>query len=540
MSASRILMLLSTFGALALVGPEPPPGSSSPASATRTAAPEGRSPLSETRLVGAGLLRTHDSVTHRVPIDVGADCAFLLMSSSPGLILEARSPTGKTFSSKRDEPGAHGASMGEGTELFGPMEFLQLDHPETGSWTLTVQANALPDSVPSVVYQLKLIQNTEGKGPQLTSLVSEEPRHRGDPLEVRASLLENGKPVPGVRVQAMVGGEGQEDVPPVRLNLLDDGRSPDVHANDGVYSARVERIEFSGFGVVDIEASRRGASGLPDFDRSVEGHFQVSASRSRLTGSIRDVARDEDHDGLNESIVFLVGVRVTDRANLRLLGTVHDSKGKEVYSFGEAKDFEPGEHDLELRCRTDDMKSPAPGPLTLDSLTLYEEQTYAELDHATPRYKTRPYAARELMHDAIRIVDGNGTAKGIDLDGDGKFDALDVEIGIEIRFPGTYYCTGDLQIGDDRLSKADVRVPFVEGRNVLKFRFPGACIVSSRSAASYRIGGIYVGYNNPGDGKPSPRYGYTAWAVNLDGGPPPVRFEATKGPWTRDNAYQCY
>ena len=537
MSTSRILSLISTLSALSLVGADPGPGPPS-----RSSAPSAASdPLSQTRLVGAGLLRTHDSATHRAPIDVGAECVFLLLGSGPGLTLEARSPAGKTFSSKRDEAGAHGASTDEALEFLGPMEFLQIEHPETGDWTLTVTAGGLPDSVSSVAYQLKLIQNTGGKGPQLLSLVSEEPRHRGDSLLVRASLLEDGKPVPGARVEAMVGGEGGDEARPVRLHLLDDGRPPDAKAGDGIYSARAPQLGFSGFGVVDIEASRRGMKGFPDFDRSVEGHFQVAASRSRLTGAIRDVARDDDHDGLNESIVFLVGVHATDRASLRLLGTIHDSKGKEVSSFAESKTFEPGEHELELRCDTDNMKGPAPGPLTLDSLTLFEEETLARLDHATPHYKTRPYAARELMHDAIRIVDGNGTAKGVDLDGDGKFDALDVEIGIEIRFPGRYYCTGDLEIGDERLSKADIRVPFVEGRNVMKFRFPGACIASSRTTAAYRVGGIYVGYEIvPGDTRPSPRYGYTAWAVNLDGGPAPVRFEPTQLPSTRDDSHDCY
>jgi hypothetical protein len=491
------------------------------------------------RFVGAGVLRAHDFASHGVPIDVDSECTFLLVATGGDFTLEARSPSGHTWNSRSDEPGGQGGHTEEFNEFMpGPMELLHIDHPETGTWTLKVIAGAFPDTVEHAGYQLTLLQDTGGRGPQLRVLLADSTRHRGDPIDVRVSLLEDGRPVPGARVQAAVG---PDDGPNQVLQLLDDGRMPDVKAGDGIYSGRVARLDGRGFASAEIGATRRGVKGLPDFDREAKVNFQISESRSRLTGKIRDFPRDADGDGLNEEIVFAVGVFVTDATSLKVMGTVRDSEGREVWSGGKDARLEPGTRELELACDTEGLATTnAPGPLVLDSLRLFETETYADLDMSVPHYRTRPYSKGELMHDAIRL-EGSGRAHGVDLDHDGRFDVLEAELPIDIRYPGNYLCAGLLENEGKRLLQANVRQDFVEGRNTMRLRFPGSCVASANAKADYSFSGIYVGYyKEPGDTKPSPRYGYTAWEVKLPGGPPPNRFESTPPEQlSGDASYDC-
>jgi hypothetical protein len=470
---------------------------------------------------------------------VDTECTFLLIGSGGTFTLEARSPSGHTWSSRDDEAGGEGDHADERNPFFpGPLVFLPIEHPETGTWTVKVIAGAFPDTLPRAAYQLKLLQNTGQRGPQLRVLLSDSTRHKGDPIDIRASLLEGGKPVPGARVHAGIGMEGG---PGQLLQLLDDGRTPDVKAGDGIYSGRIARLDATGFATASISAMRRDVKGLPDFDRADEQHFVVSQSRSRLSGTIRDFPRDADGDGLNEEIVFVVGVSVTDPTTLRLMGTVKDSKGRDVWSMGKDTRLESGTHELELVCDTEYLaKTNAPGPLALDTLRLYEIETLAELDKTTPHYRTRAYTRGELMHDAIRL-EGSGRARGVDLDHDGKFDVLEAELPIDIRYPGNYLCAGALKNEGKELLQLNVRQDFVEGRNTMRLRFPGSCLASDNDKADYAFSGIYVGYSQmPGDTKPSPRYGYTAWSVKLDGAPPPNRFEPTPpGPNTAEAGYDC-
>jgi hypothetical protein len=323
---------------------------------------------------------------------------------------------------------------------------------------------------------------------------------------------------------------GTDEGPGQSLRLLDDGKAPDVTARDGVFSGRLDRFAEAGLTTASFSAMRRGMEGQPDFERTAEIHFAVSESRSRLTGIIRDVPRDADGDGLNEYIVFVAGVDVTDATTLQLMGTVRDSEGREVWCGGERTPLEAGSHELELLCGTEGMTGTRSQTwFVLDSLALAESKSYATLDQTAPDYRTRPYSPGELLAEAIRVVDP-GKATGVDLDRDGLFDMLDVEIPIDIRFPGNYLCTGSLDCGGVELADGQVRQDLVEGRNTLRLRFPGSCIASRDAKGRYKFADIYVGYySETGDKRPRPRAGYILGGIWLEGGPPPSQFEPTPG-----------
>jgi hypothetical protein len=518
-------MIRFLFAALAVTSVvsagSPPP----PAPAALQMPPDGMA-RSAPRFIGAGVLRESDSATHNVPIDIDADCTFLVTASGGHLTIGARSPSGRTFSSRDSSHGGQSDMMGE---MFGAwLGIVAIEKPERGTWTVTISAEDFPDSVSHEAYQLQLMQDVTTGGPQLTLFLSDSTRHRGDPLVVRASLLEAGKPVPGARVKAAVGTNDRDDGPATSIQLLDDGRPPDEKAGDGTYAGMIPQLTGSGFAGAEVTASRRGVQGLPDFDREARANFLISKSRSRLTGKVRDFARDADGDGLNEEIVFAVGVSVTDATSLRLVGEVKDAEGRKAWSFAKDARFEPGSAELELVCDTEELaKNNVPGPLVLDTLTLYESETYATLDQATPAYRTRPYSRIDFMHDAIRLV-GSGTAHGVDLDRDGRFDALDVEMPIEIRFPGPYYTSAVLACGSEWVADADVRQEFAQGRNTVRLRFSGSCIANRPTKGKWNIDGTYVGYSKErGDTRPSPKYGYTAGEVFLTGVPSTDRFEST-------------
>lgn len=367
-------------------------------------------------------------------------------------------------------------------------------------------AGSIPDSVKEVSYLVVLMQDTRGGGPQLKSLIVDRTYHLGESLEIRASLMDAGKPVDNAQVQAVVATMNGERT---RLKLSDDGRQPDALAGDGIFSARVPAFRKPGDYVVSISASRSGVHGKFDFKRTTGEQLVVSRSRSHVNGRFRDFCRDTNGDGLFDELVIEVGVSVTDRATLGLRGMLFDRKGQLLDGGALPRSVDPGERMLEIRYPTELLyRSGEPGPFLLDTLRLYEmeEAWIAPLEVRSHAYRTKAYPRDAFRHEQI-LLNGQVMARGVDKNANGLFEVLVIELGVDIDYAGDYGWNVLLGSGDDLdagFVQGSGNCELRKGSNTLHFEFPGACISRMPDRGGYVLASLYLGLGHIG---PTPKGG---------------------------------
>ena len=431
--------------------------------------------------------------------------------------------------------------------LPGGTELIEIKHPELGRWAAKVTATSVPDSVDQVAYLLHKVQNVGTAGPELQCHVPEGTHHLGDPLDIRASLLQ----LRG-RASQWSAGRGHRRQFRRRANAPRPARrwlapGPRSARRDLFRSARRAALLRSvrRFG---LWGTRRRA-GARDFVRTAVGHIDVSRSRTKLDGRIRDHLRDENKDGLNDALVIEVGVSVTDSGTYRMIGHLVDRAGKEQYENGERATLAPGDSVLELVYPTESLyEGGAPGPFVLDSLCLIEDDPmgYPQVDHWKGNYRTAAYPRLELMPAEVILKTKSFTARGIDRNGDGQFEGLQVDLQVDVRYAGEYYCHAVLSRGegfDPWVSQGDERLIFGPGTNRVRFEFPAAGIRGAPAEGRFGLASLSVGRTTtPGFKGPPPGYGIDYSDVEYLDGPAPDRFnrsDATGGVSASGGHYNC-
>jgi len=88
---------------------------------------------------------------------------------------------------------------------------------------------------------------------------------------------------------------------------------------------------------------------------------------------------------------------------------------------------------------------------------------------------------------------------GIDTDGNGRFDALVVEVQVDVKQPGSYTVIGHLsdttptpQTADGYLATASTYVPLAAGKQVVKLQFNGETIYQNGEDGSYSLDDLWL------------------------------------------------
>ncbi len=396
-------------------------------------------PMSGTATAG-NLIQTGQVQTLTVPVDPGAPIYFTLLYGTGDLTMTLTSPSGQRIDTTSSQ-------FGKSDIPGGFMEAYRIEAPEAGDWTVTVTATSAPDGVPYAVhawFDTSEISLPSGGMPGivLTDDLSNPNVHAGEPLVVAGTLRKDGVPLLGAAAQALIE---MPDGTTRRLDLHDEGLAGDAVANDGVYSGQFAETSQPGNYEVVLQAFGTALSVPSSFSRETYALATVSRSSSNFTGTYRDRGLDTDGDGLFDQLLMDADLNVTDAGHYRIFGVLTDAEGN-THEASVVIDLPAGPTTVTLAFDGEEIfASRVNGPYTLSSISLTEEGDIELLPVAskTDAFRTAAYDYHQFQHAPI-LLTGVGSSTGIDSNGNGLYDLLKVDVGVEVDSAGYYSWSASL------------------------------------------------------------------------------------------------
>jgi uncharacterized protein DUF4784 len=250
------------------------------------------------------------------------------------------------------------------------------------------------------------VRGPEGRGPSLTVWASQVSVEVGRPVDLFAALAAEGRPALPLEV---LGEVAAEDAIVARVAYHDDGKAPDLRANDGVWSARLllpAGLEPESAASYMVRVKAR----LLDGDvREAAGGFLYSNPAAHLTGRYRDAVMDGN-------LVISAQVEVREAGRFHLAGTLYSLQGEPIGTAQAAARLEPGRHWIALSfygLMFHDRN--AAGPFRLGSLAFSTtsrmpnalndlvENAYVTRPYRLSVMTARPYGDAKLLDSAARL-----------------------------------------------------------------------------------------------------------------------------------------
>ncbi|RLF35985.1 MAG: hypothetical protein DRN03_04260, partial [Thermoplasmata archaeon] len=174
------------------------------------------------------------------------------------------------------------------------------------------------------------------------------------------------------------------------------------------------------------------------------GSHNSSSMSAEFTGVYSDYGLDTDGDGLYNYLVIEVGVNITNAGNYSIIGTLFDGKGNEITWAGNYAYLDIGSHILWLNF--DGMAIRQQGIIQeyyLKDLRLFNADDWNLLDYVSDAYITSTYNYTDFQKPPVELT-GNYTDYGVDVDGDGLYDYLTIEVEVNVTSEGNYSLEGQL------------------------------------------------------------------------------------------------
>ncbi len=201
--------------------------------------------------------------------------------------------------------------------------------------------------------------------------------------------------------------------------------------------------------------------------------------KARFSGIFTDSAKDEDRDGFFDHIAIEASVSVKTAGKYSATGVLENVQNGERIRIDNAKFLNIGVHKI----RFDLFNIKSPGPYLIERLSLYDENGY-EIDSFAGGYITKTYKT-DYNNDATSNISSDQRAKftgsfsdyGSDINNDGLFEYLTVDVGVMVYDPGNYSVMGYLCDENGKNVVWSLGSEFLPtGDNVLHMDFDGKTI----------------------------------------------------------------
>lgn len=312
---------------------------------------------------------------------------------------------------------------------------------------------------------------------------------QGRPVVLAAALFDGEAPVAGASVSVHVTPPAG---PAVNLTLRDDGGAADGAAGDGLYSGEFTPDAVGAYQALAVITGT--ASGGAPFKRETAEEFAVFNPPGRLTGTVQDQGVDDNFDGLIDRVAFDVGTQATTAGRFRAYVHLKTAGGKGVVGSSEV-DLPAGAGTLPVSIGADDLRAAGEsGPYTVELVELdcIGPDGASPCDRLDNAGQTKAYALSQFQRRPL-ILTGVTTDRGVDDNGNGRFDRLLVTVQVDALFAGSY--TWNMKLADEggrQLAFSSDSRFLSTGLNDLTFSFDGSAIGSSGAPGPFRLSDLLL------------------------------------------------
>jgi hypothetical protein len=243
-------------------------------------------------------------------------------------------------------------------------------------------------------------------------------------------------------------------------------------------------------------AALRGSGGLsPAADgfgaeKSAAGKVEAGGGRSRISSTFAEALRDENGDGLAETLVLSPTVTVAVQGTYTLVGHLVDSTGTEVSNGRGKATMAAGAQPIALDFdATYIYRTGRPGPYRLVDLSLFAERTGLKVDaELSSANETAPYDLTVFQHERMSFDPTTFTGAAVDDDRDGVMDRWSVEGTVTVEEPGSYtFSSGLVAAGNAFIADQETTYVFTPGTNPFTIDFDGPAIIASGKPGPYTL-----------------------------------------------------
>jgi len=425
-----------------------------------------------------------------IDIDDADEVNIVFGSPSKTLKIELISPSDQRFSSGNiDSAGVKSSIFPDPADpnTTGANYMFVLSKPQAGKWKYIIQDTVALTKPRGVLVDLF------SSSPVRAGMMSGFFNNRAN-TDVRLSLMvvDGQNVLKNPSIQAIVAKVGDLALPKSAVNFHDDGVNGDATAGDGLFTASFNSAVPGEFQVVaDIAGTTsRGTA----FQRNAYTSFKVNPDRAHFSASFTNRGIDTDGDGLFNQIGVSPAVEVLEAGNYDVQVTLSASNGKSITSHS-LVDLPTGNATPEVKFKSEDIKNilQVDGPYVVTQAILASDMDLAAtLDRAYNLGNTTAFQIGQLQRDAIESSSG-GSAVGVDTNGNGKFDYLNVTIPVNLLNSGYYNWSARLvDKNNNQIALASGGGSLSAGNANVTLRFNGSAIGNNRVDGPYYVKNLIV------------------------------------------------
>jgi uncharacterized protein (TIGR03437 family) len=276
------------------------------------------------------------------------------------------------------------------------------------------------------------------------------------------------------------------------VSFLDDGKGFDSAANDGIYTVT---FRLSQAGSYMLGATISGSAPGGDFIRHTGTSFRVVTPCGTLAPAVSSAAVDLNGNALTDALDLSFKVTAASSGKFLLFATLTASNGNSASRSAAFATAAAGDSVQSVRFPVDALQTlGVNGPYQVSSARLecLSGGGAQVSDQQSSLGTTVPLDLTQLERPAV-VVSGQNTDAGVDTNGNGLFDRLDVNVGVNVLNAGAYTWSASLfAAGRTELAHASGNGSLPAGATTVLLSFDGASIGAGATDGPYTIQGLVV------------------------------------------------
>jgi hypothetical protein len=427
------------------------------------------------------------SVTRPLVIDSAPNAVVRVTAVSRTLTVALRAPNGTRFTVGDLETAVFtGARIDNPNVPNGATYAMILRQPVSGAYTLELTETA-PLGGPLNVVVTTLFENST----RAMLIGGGDTYPLGGNIRLAAVVVDALGKVQNLNVSARMVRPGDATFAPVMVSFRDDGLGADRTAGDAIYSAFVNP---GAAGRYQVEANINGVAASGAFRRTANAEFDVVARRAVMDGTFAERTIDTDSDDLMNVLAIAPRANILEAGDYDVQIRLRASNGNYMQR-SVRRTLSAGAQAPEVQFDTQEITRDlgVNGPYQVE-VARFDRVLPAGAVPADIRYslgQTLAYDLRSFQRLRLRIV--GGSSIGVDTDGNGFFDRLDINLQIDFDFGGLYTYSGSLRDRDgfDFGFRHGETIVF-SGTNTVTLSFDGHAIGENGVDGPYVVGSFVM------------------------------------------------